>query len=110
MRVLPSKTGSIWKRASLKIRCPCRVSGLVTAPETIFRALSAGEASAIVDAETYARLYAGLPESLRARMTSCWGAFEDDPDWRNGAFRHRIMDLGGIILAVQPDRASRAER
>ena len=35
VRVLPSKTGSIWNRSSLKMRWVPRVSGLVTAPETM---------------------------------------------------------------------------
>ena len=49
-----------------------------------------------------------LPMSANS-IWAAWGAPEDDPDVRDGAFRFRAKTFGNVIVALPPDRG-RAER
>ncbi len=58
----------------------------------------------------YAELFAELPPALQARITDSWGAPEADAALADRAFALPFVQRGGLILAVQPDRAGRSER
>ncbi|MGY6569016.1 MAG: cobaltochelatase subunit CobN, partial [Salinarimonas sp.] len=60
--------------------------------------------------EAYRKALATLPQSLRAALDAQWGAPEDDPDCRDGAFHFRALAHGGMITALQPERGSSADR
>ena len=78
--------------------------------DMLLRDLSAGTARPTLSAADYAAVFAGLPEVARTAILSCWGAAEDDPDFRDGFFFQRFAVLGRLVVAVQPERAGRAER
>jgi len=54
----------------------------------------------------YAAALARLPESLRADLTAAWGAPEDDPAVRDGAFRFAALRRGKVLVALQPERGT----
>jgi cobaltochelatase CobN len=45
-----------------------------------------------------------------AWLTQAWGAPENDPDLRDGAFRFRAQKFGNVIVALPPDRGRTADR
>jgi cobaltochelatase CobN len=63
-----------------------------------------------LDLAVYRTLFAELPAAFRERVVAAWGAAEDDPSVRGGWFALPFMQVGGVILAVQPDRGSRLDR
>ena len=63
-----------------------------------------------VPLEWYARHLAGLPREIRDRLTSAWGAPEDDPTCRGGCLRFPYIRHGNLIVALQPDRGARGDR
>lgn len=78
--------------------------------DEIFRRLTQGAASPILDITQYRRLFANLPRETREKVLAAWGEPESDFDCDGNVFHHRVMDLGHILLAVQPDRAARRDR
>lgn len=52
----------------------------------------------------YLAAFANLPNAARTAMTERWGAPEDDPFVRDGAFRLAIHRFGKLAVAVQPAR------
>lgn len=60
--------------------------------------------------DDYARLLAALPEGISEEMNAGWGAPEDDPDFRDGAFRFRAARFGNITVALPPDRGNTHDR
>jgi len=58
----------------------------------------------------YRAALAALPEPLRAALAATWGAPEDDPSCRDGAFRFAALRRGAVLLALQPERGRPAER
>jgi cobaltochelatase CobN len=51
-----------------------------------------------------------LTRDCAAALETCWGAPENDPSVRDGAFVFRALRLGKIIVALQPDRGSSENR
>ncbi|MBK1636441.1 cobaltochelatase subunit CobN [Rhodovulum adriaticum] len=51
-----------------------------------------------------------LPDSLRAALTESWGAPEDDPVVRDGAFHFPATRRGAVLVALQPERGDPATR
>jgi cobaltochelatase CobN len=45
-----------------------------------------------------------LPRALRDDLRDAWGTPDDDPDVEDGAFGFAALDLGGAMLALQPER------
>ncbi|MGX5773484.1 cobaltochelatase subunit CobN [Methylorubrum zatmanii] len=81
----------------------------------LMAALTEGEPGFAVPLATYAAWFDGLPEERRADLTDRWGAPEDDPLCRDGAFRFRMVRAdpaggGGLTLFLQPDRGRAADR
>ncbi|MGR3398343.1 MAG: cobaltochelatase subunit CobN [Paracoccus sp. (in: a-proteobacteria)] len=58
----------------------------------------------------YRDALATLPQPLRDDLQAAWGAPEDDPDYRDGAFRLAAIRRGSLILALQPERSHRTGR
>jgi cobaltochelatase CobN len=56
------------------------------------------------DVAAYSAALATLPHMLRQNLESAWGASEDDPQVRNGAFHFAAIRRGRAIIAVQPER------
>jgi len=77
-------------------------------PDSLGPALLEGALSWPVAA--YREALAALPESLRARLDAAWGAPEDDPAVRDGAFRFAALERGRMLIALQPERGEVAAR
>ena len=58
----------------------------------------------------YSRLLAELPAEIGRRITAAWGDPENDPDFRDGAFRFRAGRFGNILVALPPERGNVHER
>ena len=52
----------------------------------------------------YRAALSGLPELLQDDLSRAWGAPEDDPDCRDGAFHFAAICCGKSVIAVQPER------
>ncbi|MBR0906192.1 cobaltochelatase subunit CobN [Bradyrhizobium liaoningense] len=51
-----------------------------------------------------------LPQSLQDDLAQAWGAPENDPSCRDGAFHFAAVACGKSIVAVQPERGDTATR
>ncbi|MAY86484.1 MAG: cobaltochelatase subunit CobN [Pseudooceanicola sp.] len=51
-----------------------------------------------------------LPQSLRDDLHAAWGAPQDDPACRDGAFRFAALRCGSATVALQPERGQAAAR
>jgi cobaltochelatase CobN len=51
-----------------------------------------------------------LPAEIGRRITAAWGDPENDPDFRDGAFRFRAGRFGNILVALPPERGNVHER
>ena len=58
----------------------------------------------------YSRLLAELPAEIGRHITAAWGDPENDPDFRDGAFRFRAGRFGNILVALPPERGNVHER
>jgi cobaltochelatase CobN len=58
----------------------------------------------------YGAALSALPEALRADLLASWGAPEQDPSVVDGAFRFSAVAIGNVLVALQPERGSSAER
>ncbi len=85
-------------------------------PDDVMMALTGGEADFAVSLAAYGAWLATLPEEARLALTDAWGAPEDDPTCRDGAFRFRQVrgkgsaDEARCALFLQPDRGRDADR
>ena len=60
--------------------------------------------------EDYRAALDKLPETLRADLVTAWGAPEDDPLYREGAFHFPAQACGNALVALQPERGAIAAR
>ncbi|MHB0772550.1 cobaltochelatase subunit CobN [Bradyrhizobium sp. 5.13L] len=58
----------------------------------------------------YCAALSRLPQSLRNDLAQAWGAPEDDPSCRDGAFHFAAIQCGRSIIVVQPERGEAASR
>ena len=58
----------------------------------------------------YRRALASLPDALRDDLHVVWGAPDNDPDLRDGAFHFPAVRRGTMILALQPERGLTHDR
>ncbi len=68
----------------------------------LIEALTAAPATPLLDAAEHARLTELLPAELRMAVGACWGA--------PGEVRLRCLNLGHLLVAVQPDRGAMSDR
>lgn len=54
--------------------------------------------------EKYQEALARLPERCRDSLSEAWGAPEEDPACREGAFHFAAARYGGALVALQPER------
>jgi cobaltochelatase CobN len=83
------------------------------APRTsraLLDALDAGSAGPALSLGDYARLVAGAPAEMIARIRAAWGEPAEDPDVRDSAFRFRARAFGNALVALAPDRGRSSER
>ncbi|KIU45420.1 MULTISPECIES: cobaltochelatase subunit CobN [Bradyrhizobium] len=62
------------------------------------------------DVREYRKALASLPEQLQDDLARAWGAPEDDPDCRDGAFHFAAIRCGKSVIAVQPERGDVGHR
>lgn len=79
-------------------------------PNALLAQLTGPAASLSLTLEEYKRLLAGLPESVGATTHEAWGQPEDDPDFRDGAFRFQAARFGNLVAALPPDRGKTTDR
>jgi cobaltochelatase CobN len=60
--------------------------------------------------DDYTRLLATLPNAITNDVIAAWGAAEDDPVFRDGAFRFRAARFGNVTVALPPDRGNTHDR
>jgi cobaltochelatase CobN len=58
----------------------------------------------------YGAALSRLPQSLQDDLAQAWGAAENDPSCRDGAFHFAAIHCGRSIIAVQPERGEAAMR
>ncbi|WP_431016987.1 cobaltochelatase subunit CobN [Bradyrhizobium pachyrhizi] len=58
----------------------------------------------------YRAALSGLPRQLQDDVGRAWGAPEDDPDCRDGAFHFAAICCGKSVIAVQPERGEVGQR
>lgn len=79
-------------------------------PSALLRALEAGRREPRLSLDDYRRLLAGLPDDAARGVAASWGDPQDDPDFRDGAFRFRAASFGNLLVALPPDRGRESER
>ena len=79
-------------------------------PRELLARLERGAHEIALPLKDYARLLAGLPDTMRERLAASWGAPEDDPDFRDGAFRFRAARFGKVLVALPPERGRASDR
>lgn len=52
----------------------------------------------------YQSFFATLPAKMQQDVTARWGAAEADPHFSDDAFHVPLLDLGGILVGIQPSR------
>ncbi len=70
--------------------------------KALLDALDAGDMSMPI--ESYRVLLAKLPMEIGQKINAAWGAPDDDPDVRDGAFRFRAKTFGHVTVALPPER------
>ena len=60
--------------------------------------------------EAYKSALSDLPQSLQADLFDIWGAPEDDPLYKDGAFHFPAKQFGSALVALQPERGAPASR
>ena len=58
----------------------------------------------------YARAFSALPQAFQDAVTAAWGAPGEDSVCVGGAFRLTIRRCGNLLLALQPERGTAADR
>ncbi len=58
----------------------------------------------------YLAAVARLPHELQKALTAAWGAPENDPLAKNGAFHFPALTVGRALIALQPERGEVAAR
>ncbi|MGV8996134.1 MAG: cobaltochelatase subunit CobN [Parvibaculaceae bacterium] len=78
----------------------------ISSSAELFHSLTQDKQRAFIDLATYSTLFAKLPDAAQTQINDVWGLPETDPDFHDGAFVGRHIDLGNALIAIQPDRAS----
>jgi cobaltochelatase CobN len=76
----------------------------------LMRALEGNRHCAQLPLDDYRHMFAQLPQDFVNSVRGAWGAPEQDPACRDGAFHFSCVETGKLVIALQPDRGARAER
>jgi cobaltochelatase CobN len=85
-------------------------TGLPPHPAELLAALTTGELRSTLDLESYAKWLDTLPSTFVEGLHANWGPPANDPAVSSGAFHFRLVRSGKFIIALQPDRGSKASR
>mgnify|MGYP001010086892 CR=1 FL=1 len=77
---------------------------LIDGPTNDIAARRMRRAAARFALDDYRRCFQGLADELQTSIALRWGAPDEDPHLRNGAFDLAILSLGNIVVGVQPAR------
>jgi cobaltochelatase CobN len=58
----------------------------------------------VLSAEAYRDFYDRLDPEIREAVTARWGAPEEDPFFRDGAFHLALLSFGNVVVGIQPAR------
>ncbi len=86
------------------------VDNIPAGSPALLEGLETGAGAPALSLADYTRLLADLPAEIADAISAAWGAAEDDPDFRDGAFRFRAASFGNITVALPPDRGSTHDR
>ncbi len=86
------------------------VPAAAPSPEALAGALEESGSKPFLSLEEYRAFWDELPEAFRAAVTAAWGAPEEDPALRDGAFLGRWLRHGRLTIALQPDRGDSLDR
>ena len=76
----------------------------------LLEGLETGAEAPALSLADYTRLLAGLPAEIADAISAAWGDPQDDPDFRDGAFRFHAASFGTITVALPPDRGTAHDR
>ena len=76
----------------------------------LMKDLISGPLTKIISLSEYQKHFDLLPEAFRRAVEAVWGAVRDAEVVSDGFFSARFMDLGGLIVALQPDRGHAVTR
>ena len=79
-------------------------------PTRLMHELTDGLAQPMMTLAAYCKAFKRLPEAFAGEVSSAWGNPADDQDCAEGMFRLRFIRTGKLVLAVQPDRGTAADR
>lgn len=82
--------------------------GPIPSAQDAIAQLTSGAFEPTIALSDYERRLAELPSAFVEAVRTAWGAAADDPSCVAGIFHFRLLRLGKLIIAVQPDRG-RAE-
>ncbi len=77
---------------------------------SLIAALEEGPLEAALTLDEYEATLASTPPEFRRSLFAAWGDPSNDRDLIDGAFRIRFVQLGKLIIAVQPDRGDALSR
>ena len=80
------------------------IARLSRGPTNDVAALASRSGGVRYPVERYRAWFARLPKAARAAVTARWGEPEHDPFVAAGAFRLGALELGHVVVAVQPAR------
>src|SRR5690606_25928673 len=52
----------------------------------------------------YDAFFGALPAKIQREVTARWGGPERDPHWQGDGFGIGVLDLGAVVLGIQPAR------
>ena len=91
------------RAAGYDVACDMDASSLIAA-------LERGPLEATLTLAEYEAELTAAPADFRQSLLAAWGDPADDRDLFDGAFRLRLVRLGKLIAAVQPDRGDASSR
>ncbi len=92
------RIGEIPNSGNDLIECLCR------GPTNELAALADRDVTVSLGLSDYLVVYGELPQTLREIVEDRWGRPQDDPRVIDGAFALAVLDLGQVVVALQPAR------
>ncbi len=108
----PGERGAVWMTGSSPTMTG-RQGGYAAVPfrgAAIAEALCSSAARPFLSLDEYGRLLRTLPPGLLNAVEAVWGSAAADPAVDHGHFTLRHVHAGRVMLALQPDRGTAAER
>ncbi len=84
--------------------------GAAGLPSDLMRTLEQGQRLARFSMDDYRRLFERLPDGFANAVRAAWGEPEQDADCREDGFQFSRIEMGKLVIALQPDRGERASR